>query len=374
MGLVTVSDLTRWLDAFAPRELAESWDNVGLLMGDPGDPLRKVMTCLTITAESASEAIDEGVGMIVSHHPLMFKPIQSLRADHPSSRLLWQLARSGIAVYSPHTSFDNCVGGINDGLAARLGLLDVGPLRPSYRPANCKVSVSAPEADRSRVLEAAFGAGAGRIGLYEACSFTTAGTGTFRGVQGSNPTLGQAGRFEVVSEARIELICPNERIAAVVAAIRTAHSYEEPAIDVVSLAPLPSGPGIGRLGRLAKPVTLHKFAGLVARILNAPSTQFVGDSSQTIEKVAICCGAGDDFLTDASQVGADVLLTGEARFHRALEAEDLGIGLVVAGHYATERPGVEDLAARLQSDFPNLLIFPSQRECDPLSMATQETM
>ena len=196
MGQVTVADVTRWLDGFAPRKLAESWDNVGLLMGDLDVKLAKVMTCLTVTSASAGEAIAEGVGLIVSHHPVMFKPIQTLRADRGGSTLLWKLARAGIAIYSPHTSFDNCVGGINDGLAARLGLIEVGPLRLSARVPATKLILFVPETDRAAVLEAAFDAGAGRIGNYAKCSFTNSGIGSFVGGEGSHPSVGEVGKFE----------------------------------------------------------------------------------------------------------------------------------------------------------------------------------
>lgn len=368
MGLVAISEVMSWLENFAPRELAESWDNVGLLMGDPTTLISKVMTCLTVTSDSADEAINNGVGLIVTHHPIMFKPVQSLRADSLTTKLPWRLARAGIAVYSPHTALDNCVGGINDGLTSRLGLVEVGPLRPTHRSPCSKIITFSPETDRVNILSAAFAAGAGRIGLYDECSFSSTGQGTFRGRPGSNPTVGETGRFEEVVESRMELICPNDRIADVLTAIRRAHSYEEVPIDVIALSPVPSGPGIGRLGSLTSPMSIGDFASLVALRLGAPATQFVGNPARIVQRIAICCGAGDDFLADARRAGADVLLTGEARFHRACEAYELGVGLVVAGHYATERPGVEDLADRLRLAFPVLEIRASRHEFDPLRL------
>ncbi len=368
--MTTVADLFAWLEGFAPTRLAESWDNVGLLFGDPASELSKVMTCLTVTPRSASEAIAEGAGAIVSHHPVLFKATKSLRADRPESGFLWHLARAGVAILSPHTAFDNTAGGINDGLAARLGLVDVRPLRPSSPSGRHKVVVFAPKSDREAVLSAAFEAGAGRIGAYEECSFGSAGFGTFFGTEGSNPTIGEAGRREVVREWRLELVCPSDRLSAVLAAIRSAHSYEEPAIDVYPIASdVPSGPGAGRIGRLDPAEPLGTFAARVARLLEAPSTQFVGDPDRTVARVGLCCGAGDDFLGDAKRLGADVLLTGEARFHRAIEADALGIGLIVAGHHATERPGVEDLAGRIAGAFPGLTVWASRHEVDPLRPA-----
>jgi hypothetical protein len=234
-----------------------------------------------------------------------------------------------------------------------------------------KIIVFTPDSDHEAILTAAFSAGAGRIGAYRECSFAIPGTGTFFGEAGANPAVGEAGRRESVREQRVELVCPADRLAAVLAAIRRAHSYEEPAIDVYPLHPqgLPEG-GAGRVGRLEEPATLDAFAARVARILGASAVQYAGDPHRRVERVAIACGAGDDFLGDAVRAGADVLLTGEARFHRALEAETLGLGLVVAGHHATERPGVEDLAERLAAAFPGLAVWPSRREHDPLRPAT----
>jgi putative NIF3 family GTP cyclohydrolase 1 type 2 len=196
--------------------------------------------------------------------------------------------------------------------------------------------------------------------------------GTFFGTEGSDPAVGRAGRREQVREWRVELLCPAERLAAVLAAIREAHSYEEPAIDVVPLHPGPQGPGVGRLGRLPEPEPLDRFAERAARALRLGGLQVVGDPGRSVERVAIACGAGDEFIRDAARAGADVLLTGEARFHRALEARALGLGLVVAGHHATERPGVEDLAACLAEAFPDLNVWASRREADPLRMVRME--
>ena len=257
--MTTVADLLAWLEDFAPTRLAEPWDNVGLLFGDPSAEVSRVMTCLTVTPRSADEAIDRGAQAIVSHHPVLFKPIKSLRADRPETGPLWRLAGAGVAILSPHTAFDNTIGGINDGLAGRIGLVEVEPLRPST--------------------------------------------------------------------------------------------------------------GSGRVGRLERPEPLGLFADRVARLLRAPTAQFVGDPARVVQRVALCCGAGDDFLPDADRVGADVLLTGEARFHRAIEADALGIGLVVVGHHATERPGVEDLADRIARAFPGLDAWASRLEVDPLRPA-----
>ncbi len=375
--MTTVSDVTEWLERFAPARLAEPWDNVGLLWGDPAALVQGVMTCLTVTPVTAAEAIEEEASLIVSHHPILFREVKRVRADLPDTAPLWKLARAGIAVASPHTAFDNTNSGINDLLCHRLGLIEVSPLRRApvrgERQADTtqlfKIVVFTPESDRETVLSAAFQAGGGQIGAYEECSFAIPGEGTFFGTDTTNPTVGQRGRRETVHELRLETVCPGDRLACVLAAIHAAHSYEEPAIDVYPLHFQPSDDprnlGVGRIGCLQESCGLEDFARLVAGAL-AARVELVGDPRRVVQRVAVACGAGDDFLKDAARAGADVLFTGEARFHRALEAEALGIGLVLAGHHATERPGVEELARLIARAFPNLKVWPSEREYDPI--------
>lgn len=260
----TVADWVHHLDAFAPQSLAASWDNVGLLLGERSSPCERVMTCLTITPEVVAEAVAESVQLIVAHHPILFKGAKSLADTTTEGRLLLPLLRAGTAVYSPHTAFDNCPGGINDGLAARFGLSNVRALRAIHEDLN-----------------------------------------------------GTAGE--------------------------------------------------GRLGELATPLSLKVFVAQVKHQCQSAAVQFVGDSAKTVRIVALACGSAGVYLPDAIRANADVFVTGEARFHDLLAAEAAGISLVLPGHYASERPGVEELAARLQSAFPTARVWASRAERDPLS-------
>ncbi len=378
--MTTVADLTDWLEQFAPARLAEPWDNVGLLWGDPSASAERVMTCLTVTPASAAEAIRERAELIVSHHPVLFREVKKIRADFPETGYLWKLARAGIAIASPHTAFDNTREGINDILCRRLGLVDVAPLRtlstspggPPFAPRSFKVVVFTPVPEREAVSSAAFAAGAGRIGAYEECSFAIPGEGTFFGTDLTNPTVGERGRRETVRELRLEFVCPARKLADVLASIRAHHSYEEPAIDVYPLHEIQVAGtppiGAGRIGKYGQARGLDEFALLAGRVLGRVPVAIVGDSNRPIQRVAVVCGAGDDFLGDAARARADVLLTGEARFHRALEAQALGIGLLTAGHYATERPGIEELAKKIALAFPGVTVWPSRDERDPIRL------
>jgi dinuclear metal center YbgI/SA1388 family protein len=357
--------ILEFLEQIAPLRLAAEWDNVGLLLGDSNGRVDRIMTCLTVSPEVAAEAIEAQAQLIITHHPILFRGVKSLTTVTPEGCMVWSLARAGIAVYSPHTAFDNVAGGINDLLAKRLGLVDVGPLRKQDGERKCKVVVFVPDADLSRVADALFAAGAGNIGQYSQCSFGVGGTGTFFGSDTAHPSVGQKGRREEVAEWRLEVVCPEERVAAVVAAMRKAHSYEEPALDVYPLRPQPSSLGEGRIGRLPQPRSLTDFAQAVKGALQSGPVLTVGDPDRRIQHVAIACGAGGEFLADAERAGADAMLTGEMRFHDYLAAKAWGVALILPGHYATERCGAEDMAERIGSKWPDLLVWASRRERDP---------
>jgi dinuclear metal center YbgI/SA1388 family protein len=364
----TIFDVTSYLRQIIPLHLAAEWDNVGLLLGDDAAPVERVMTCLTVTPESADEAVEAKVNLIVSHHPILFRGTKDLSSGSSEGAMLWQLARAGIAVYSPHTAFDNAPGGINDLLAQTIGLAEVRPLRTGDGQKQCKIVVFVPDKDLAKVSDALFAAGAGRIGQYSECSFRLAGTGTFFGSDATNPTIGEKGRREEVSEWRLEALCPENAVERAIAAMRSAHSYEEPAYDVYALRPERARGGQGRIGLLPKPTTLSELANLVRARLAASAIGVVGDSSKPIQRVALACGAAGEFLGDAAAAKADVFLTGEIRFHDALTAQAQGIALLVPGHYATERLGVQSLAERLAKQFPELAIWASRRERDPFAV------
>jgi len=364
--MVTVDSIVQFLDRFAPPVLAAEWDNVGLLLGDRDAEVCRVMTCLTVTPESAAEAIADQAQLVVTHHPILFRPIKRLTTATPEGRMLLSLVRANVAVYCPHTAFDNTRDGINEQLARRLGLVDVRPLRTRLGEAQCKIVVFVPDSDLAKVSNAMFEAGAGNIGQYSECSFRLAGTGTFFGSDATNPKIGQKGRREEVAEWRLEAICPEAVVETAMAAMRKAHSYEEPAYDVYCLRPSSLPLGEGRLGRLPAPMTLEELAAKVKASLRADSVQIVGDRTRSLTTAAVVCGAGGEFVADAAHAGADVLLTGEARFHDCLAAQAQGVALILPGHYATESPGVEELAARLGRQFSEVRVWSSQREADPL--------
>jgi dinuclear metal center YbgI/SA1388 family protein len=276
MSRLTVHDCIERLEQWAPPELAESWDNVGLLIGARPAAVRRLLTCLSLTPDVAREAVDAGVDLIVTHHPVLFRAVQRLTDETIEGAMLLELIRSRVSVYSSHTAYDSAAEGINQQLAEGLGLVDVAPLR-----------------------------------------------------------------------ARVPL--SRERTSA--------EQAQRPL-------------GAGRYGRLMSPIPLSQLLDETRSILNAAAFQFVGDPQRLIQTIAIACGSAGEFLPDAIRLGCDLFITGEARFHTGLEARAAGIALVLAGHYATERPGMESLAERIAQEWPGVEAWASRVESDPFQWTT----
>ena len=257
-----IQDILTSLEQQIPLGLAESWDNVGLLLGDAQADARGIMTCLTLTEDVAEEAVTKGANLIVTHHPILFKAVKRLTTETAEGRMLLSLIQAGLSVYSPHTAFDSALEGINQQLSVALGLTNIQPLRPKPQSTD----------------------GAGRLGQLD-----------------SSIKLAEL-------LLRLKPICPAER-----------YSY-------------------------------------------------VGDPMHMCQKIAVACGAAGEFLTDAAALGCQVFITGETRFHTCLEARSLGVGLILVGHYASERPAVENLATTLQAQWPGLSVWASQTESDPIRL------
>lgn len=259
--MLSLAEICAFLEQFAPRVLAAEWDNVGLLVGDRAQGVSRVVTCLTITPAVAAEAIRESADLIVTHHPLPFRPLAKLTADEPAGRILLDLIRAGIAIHSPHTAFDSAAAGINQQLAEGLGLEQIAPLVP--------------------------------------------------------------------------------------------NTDSPPA-------------GTGRWGRFPQARPLGQVAALLKQFLKIGGLHLVGQPQQPIERVAVGCGSAGEFLADARRLDCQLLVTGETRLHTCYDAEARGLALLLCGHYASERFGVERLAAVLAEQFPQLTVWPSRDERDPL--------
>ncbi len=339
---------------YDPRT-ADSWDRVGLVCGDPDERVEQVMFAVDPVAAVVDEAIADGVQLLVTHHPLFLSGVHGIPADDAKGRIVHRLVRAGIGLLAAHTNADNARPGVSDAIAAALGLARVAPLEPLGAEPDPmdKYIVFVPVADTEALIDAMAAAGAGQIGDYDRAAFSAPGTGTFRPLAGANPTIGTIGRIESVAESMLQMVAPRRRRADVIAALRAAHPYEEPAFDVIALADVPSGRGGGRVGELAEPMSLADFADIVAATLptTAQGVRAAGDPNRVIRRVAICGGSGDSMLGAASAAGADVYLTSDLRHHRASEhLEAGGCALVDVAHWAAEWMWLPQAARLLEQD------------------------
>lgn len=374
-----LADLIAVLDAWFPPATAESWDAVGLVCGDPGETVSRMLLAVDATPATVAEASASGARLLLTHHPLLLTGVHGVPADDPKGGLVHRMIRAGTAHFVAHTNADVARPGVSDALADRFGLLDTTPLDPVPADPLDKLVVFVPLADVDAVVDALAGAGAGRLGDYERCAWTTTGEGTFRPLAGATPAIGTVGAVERVREARVEMVLPPSRRAAVVAALRATHPYEEPAFDLLAMAPLPAADGrargTGRLGDLTAPTTLREFTQTAARVL--PPTVWgvraAGDPDRPVRRVAVCGGSGGGYADAARAGGADVLLTSDLKHHPAVEAtsergED-AMGLVDAAHWATESPWLDEVAARLRAEFATTVdVQVSRLVTDPWTM------
>ncbi|GAA1155105.1 Nif3-like dinuclear metal center hexameric protein [Kribbella jejuensis] len=343
--MTTLADVLAVLDRLYDPAWAEDWDAVGLVTGDPDQEVRRVLFAVDPMRPVVDEAIDGGFDLLVTHHPLLLRGVNSVAATTPKGRVITDLIRAGVALHVCHTNADNANPGVSDALAAAIGLRDTRPLKAMPAEPMDKVVVFVPVAETQAMLDALAKAGAGRIGDYERAAWSGTGEGTFRPLAGANPTIGTVGDVEVVAENRIEMILPRSRRRAVVEALVAAHSYEEPAYDIYELAALPSERGGGRVGVLEEPLPLAEFARLVAQSL--PRTEHgvrvAGDPDRMIGTVAVVGGAGDSEFARVRAAGVDAYLTADLRHHPATEAQAYGEpALVDVAHWASEWPWLVD--------------------------------
>jgi dinuclear metal center YbgI/SA1388 family protein len=366
---VTVRDVWQALDERFPFAHRADWDNVGILLGDPGSPVRSIAFALDATPGVISSLRRRPADLLVTHHPVVYSPLKSVRPDFPSSRPAFELVRMGVAVISAHTNADVAPRGVSYAMARRLGLRGIRPLIPGEPSSDaCKVVVFVPPAHAEKVLSAAAKAGAGRIGAYARCSFRSTGTGTFLGAEGTDPYVGVSGREERVEEVRLETVAAGSLVPQVLRAVRAAHPYEEPAIDVVPLRGGALGGGVGAVGDLSGPCPLDEFLGKAQRALRASWIKAAGPRRKTVRRVAVVGGSGAEFADAARDAGADLFITGDVKYHQALEAAAGTMPVADVGHASGEQWILPEFRRVLQSRFRGIVTTRTILEREPLRM------
>jgi dinuclear metal center YbgI/SA1388 family protein len=347
--LATTQQVTAAMEELAPQHLAESWDKIGLQVGNPDKPVRKVLLSLDSNDEGViDEALRIGADLIIAHHAMIFKPVQTIRTDAPYGRKLMKLLANEIGVYVAHTNLDIAEGGINDILASRLHLENVEVLSRVHNTRLKKLVVFVPETHHDQVLKAVGDAGAGWIGNYSHCTFNTPGTGTFVPQEGTDPFIGEQGKLERVNEVRLETVVTDVQQDKVIAAMLAAHPYEEVAYDLYPLEIMGQELGVGRVGDLVLEMTLEQFAQFAKQQLGVEHARIVGPKDRMVRRVAVLGGSGEEYYKDALKKRADVYVTGDITYHYAQDALAEGLCLLDPGHN-TEKVCLPGLQAFLQA-------------------------
>ncbi|MCB0930986.1 MAG: Nif3-like dinuclear metal center hexameric protein [Mycobacterium sp.] len=354
---VRLSEVIAALETAYPPAFAQDWDSVGLVCGDPDESVESVTVAVDATAAVVDTVAPRG--LLLAHHPLLLRGVDTVAASTPKGALIHRLIRNGAALFTAHTNADAATPGVSDALAETLGLDVEAVLAPASRgPALDKWVVFVPVSDAEALRTALFEAGAGEIGDYSHWSWSVTGTAQFLPRPGTLPAVGTVGAVERVTEDRVEVIAPARIRARVLAALRAAHPYEEPAFDVISLAPLPVDVGIGRIGRLARPQRFADFARWVNSALPQTSwgVRAAGDPDAWVSRVAVCGGSGDSYLGAATRAGVQAYVTADLRHHPADEhRRGSETALVDVAHWASEYPWCAQAAEVLRSHFRDAL-------------------
>lgn len=320
-------------EEFSPKRLALEGDKIGLQVGSLNKPVKKVMIALDVLEEVVDEAIAENVDLMIAHHPLIYRPLTSINTETTYGKIIEKLITHQITVYAAHTNLDVASGGVNDLLADALQLTKIDVLVPTVETPLKKLIVFVPEENAESVRTALGDAGAGAIGNYSHCSFTSRGIGSFRPGEGSDPHIGEHGKQEFVDEVKIESIFPETIEKRVIQAMLRAHPYEEVAYDLYTLDNKSQNQlGLGKIGYLPNEMTLEEFAEHVKRSLQVNNVRVTGDLNEKVKKVAVLGGDGNKYISSAIRQGADVYVTGDVYYHVAHDAMMAGLNVVDPGH------------------------------------------
>jgi len=333
---VNSKKIAKIIEKIAPVRTAESWDNVGFQIGNRHLEIDRIMVALEVTKEVIGEAINKNIDLIVTHHPLIFSELKQLTSDDPVQSMVMDMIKNNINLYVAHTNLDASKKGTNYYLSNLLGLKRIEPLDEKTLEAYYKLVVFVPEDSAEKLREVLFNYGAGVLGNYDHASFNTKGIGTFRPLEGSNPSIGEKDQESQVNEVKIEVVVKGNDLDTVVEKMLNTHPYETPAYDVIKLENLENTYGIGLTGYLEKGMSLDTLAKDVKEKFSVNQLKVVRSNDKTIRKIGLCSGAGSDYITLASQMGCKCLITGDIKYHEAQLAKQLDLNLIDAGHFETE--------------------------------------
>jgi dinuclear metal center YbgI/SA1388 family protein len=367
-----VQDIISIMEEWVPSHLAESWDAVGLQVGNKNWPVRSIWVALDPLPEVVAAACGRDVDLLITHHPLLMNPLKNVDFNAPVGSILYQSAVHRLAIYSAHTNLDKVSGGLNDILAARIGLDRVKMLVPEMDADFCKLVLFVPVDYEQQMLNALFQTPVGIIGEYSCCSFRNAGTGSFLPGNQAKPFIGKSGEISHVDEIRIETLVKKKDISAVLTHVRSHHPYQTMACDVYPLLPAESPHGLGRTGMLTESMTLFQLARSIKEKLGLPTVKISGDPNMMVHRAAVCSGSGSSLLKSFFASNADVFISGDIRYHDARDVESAGKALIDIGHFPSEHlmidPVCDYLRRRISGASWEISVTAYQLEKDPFTV------
>ena len=361
--MLKIQSIIDVLEHWAPPSLALSYDNCGLLVGNSNQLINKALVSLDVTEEVVQEAITQRANLIIAHHPIIFKGLQSIRPTTDNQRAIILAIKHDIAIYAIHTNLDRVDDGVNKALADQLNLANRSMLEEV--PNLLKLVSFVPTSDLPAVRNALFAIGAGSIGKYEKASFMTSGVGSFQGSVSSNPTIGNAGEFTEVVEEKLEVLIPDTLLHDAIKTLHEYHPYEEVAYDIISLQNHNQRHGSGMIGELPKALSSDDFLQYLRKHLGVALVRHSHPTKKAIKRVAICGGTGFDLLLNARQKGADAYVTADLKYHDFFEAND-SLLLCDIGHYESEHWVIQEIKDYLTRNFANFAVLSTTVNTNPV--------
>lgn len=346
-----VKDITSYLESIAPLSSQESYDNSGLICGNPQTKVTNALISLDCIEEVVDEAIEKNCNLIISHHPIVFKGLKSFTGKNYVERTIIKAIKNDIAIYAIHTNLDNYLKGVNDKIAQLLNIKNPRILAPSNKTLN-KLSVYVPLTHKNIVMDALFNAGAGHIGNYSECSFTQEGEGSFKGNQNTNPFVGNIDERHYEKEVKIEVMLSAHKKSQIISAMLKSHPYEEVAYDIYPLLNTNHYEGAGMIGEVPNKIDTIQFLQQLKETFKCGIIKHTTISTSKIKTVAWCGGAGSFLLKQAKQQKADIFITGDFKYHEFFDAENQII-IADIGHFESEQYTIDLIAELLSKNFIN---------------------
>ena len=363
--IMKVKDICSYLDTAVPLSFQESYDNSGLQVGDPESRITSALVALDVTETLLDEAVTGGYGLILTHHPLIFSPLKKITGKTSIERIVVKAVKNDISIYSCHTNLDVMFNGVSRKMAEKIGLQNIRVLSP-LKHKLLKLVTYIPEDHLDKVSEAIFEAGAGMIGNYDKCSFSSNGFGSFRGGEYANPFVGEKGKMHLEKEIRFETILLSHFKDRVIEALINAHPYEEVAYDLYSLENDYTQAGLGCIGSLSTPLGGKSFLSLLSEMFKADGIRYSNLTPGKIKTVALCGGAGISILNESIASGADALVTSDIKYHDFMNAENK-ILLFDIGHFESEKCSTEILYDLIIKKFPKFAVRFSETNTNPIN-------